>query len=99
MDKIKRIQQIQKELEKRKDHFDEALIEEMEELEMETGYLVNGGNEIKFDCGLPICDYIHVDKAWGYCSDKDNQVHSFDICESCYDRWIKTFKIKPTIIE
>lgn len=57
------------------------------------------GNEIKFDYGLPAQDYIHVDKSWGYCSSKDNQVHSFDICESCYDRLIKTFKIKPTIIE
>lgn len=47
MDKIKRIQQIQKELEKRKDHFDEALVEEMEELEMETGYLVNGGKSYR----------------------------------------------------
>ena len=55
------------------------------------------GNEIKFDCGLPTQDYIHIDKAWGYFSNKDNEHHSFDICESCYDKLIKTFKIKPTI--
>ena len=57
------------------------------------------GNEITFDGGISTHDYIHVDKTWGYCSDKDNQVHSFDICEPCYDNLIKTFKIKPTIIE
>lgn len=42
-------------------------------------------------------DYVHIDKLWGYFSNKDNEHHSFDICESCYNKLVKTFKIKPTI--
>lgn len=51
------------------------------------------GNEI-------VCnDYLHVDKMWGYSSNKDNELHSFDICEKCYDKLIKEFKIKLTITD
>ncbi len=30
---------------------------------------------------------------WDYFSDKDGEVHRFDICEACYDKITKTFKI------
>jgi hypothetical protein len=42
-------------------------------------------------------DYISINKTWGYFSNKDNENHTIDICEKCYDEWIKTFKIPPTI--
>lgn len=30
---------------------------------------------------------------WGYFSNKDNEVHKFDLCEACYDEWISHFAI------
>ncbi len=35
---------------------------------------------------------------WGYFSNKDGEIHEFDICEKCYDEFIKTFKI-PMVIK
>ena len=36
---------------------------------------------------------------WGYFSDKDGQVHNFDICENCYDKIVKNFTIPVDIQE
>ncbi|ONI42436.1 hypothetical protein AN639_11685 [Candidatus Epulonipiscium fishelsonii] len=53
-------------------------------------------------CGRPIKyatstgvynDYLHITKSWGYFSKKDLNVDKFNICETCYDRWVHTFKI------
>lgn len=38
-------------------------------------------------------DYLHVNKAWGYFSSKDLTGHAFNICESCYDKWLESFCI------
>ena len=43
-------------------------------------------------------DVLSVDKRWGYFSEKDNEVHHFDLCETCYDEIISTFQI-PVEIE
>lgn len=32
-------------------------------------------------------------KRWGYPSEKDNEDHSFDLCEQCYDEFTATFLI------
>ena len=40
-------------------------------------------------------DHLHIEKKWGYFSDHDGEVHSFDICESCYDRLIREFSLPP----
>lgn len=36
---------------------------------------------------------LEVETAFGYFSKKDGQVHSFDLCEDCYDEMIAGFKI------
>lgn len=55
------------------------------------------GKEIeKNEHGFLKEDVLSVEKRWGYFSEKDNQIHSFDICESCYDEWISSFLIPPT---
>ncbi len=51
------------------------------------------GKEIVMEKGMYYQDVLSVEKRWGYFSEKDNEVHEFDICESCYDEWIKTFLI------
>ena len=36
---------------------------------------------------------LHVEKQWGYFSQKDGEKQEFDICEACYDRWTASFQI------
>lgn len=38
-------------------------------------------------------DYLSVEKTWGYLSPFDNEIHDFDICDSCYERFIESFAI------
>jgi hypothetical protein len=56
------------------------------------------GKEIFVEAGVPEADVLSVQKRWGYFSEKDNERHSFDLCEECYDEWIATFQI-PIEIE
>ena len=51
-------------------------------------------------CGKEMieADVLSVEKRWGYFSEKDNEVHRFDLCEQCYDEWIASFQI-PVDIE
>lgn len=35
----------------------------------------------------------HGDNLFGYFSNKDGVKHSFDLCEECYDKLIKSFAI------
>ena len=51
------------------------------------------GKEILVSGGIAREDYLSVDKHWGYFSSKDNQEDSFDLCEECYDAFVKTFLI------
>ena len=51
-------------------------------------------------CGKEIAvgDVLSVDKRWNYFSDKDNEVHHFDLCEACYDELVAGFQF-PVEIE
>lgn len=51
-------------------------------------------------CGKEIeaADALSVQKRWGYFSEKDNEVHNFDLCEECYDELVATFQI-PVEVE
>jgi Fe2+ or Zn2+ uptake regulation protein len=51
------------------------------------------GKEIVVKNGVAEADALSVEKRWGYFSNKDNEVHVFDLCEECYDKWIATFLI------
>lgn len=44
-------------------------------------------------------EFLHVEKEWGYFSGKDGERQEFDICEACYDKWIKGFQIPVKTIE
>lgn len=55
-------------------------------------------------CGGEICtevlkdktSFLTIQKEWGYFSEKkDGKMHSMDICESCYEKLIKSFAIPP----
>lgn len=49
--------------------------------------------EIKVENGISEEDVLSVEKRWGYFSNKDNEVHRFDLCEACYDKLIASFEI------
>lgn len=51
------------------------------------------GKEIQVNNGVAEQDVLSVKKRWGYFSGKDNEVHEFDLCESCYDELIRSFQI------
>lgn len=38
-------------------------------------------------------EFLHIEKYWGYFSEKDGEKQEFDICEECYDRWTASFQI------
>lgn len=40
-------------------------------------------------------DYLEIEKVWGYFSEKDGDRHQLDICEHCYDAWVKGFAHTP----
>lgn len=55
-------------------------------------------------CGQSFCvkkDIIQegifeVEYEWGYFSEKDGEIHSFDLCESCYDELVNSFVLPVT---
>jgi ribosomal-protein-alanine N-acetyltransferase len=40
-----------------------------------------------------------ADYKFGYFSQKDGEIHSFDLCEGCYDQITRDFLIPPGITE
>ena len=38
-------------------------------------------------------DHLHIEKKWGYFSGHDGTSHTFDICESCYDKLLESFSL------
>ena len=51
------------------------------------------GKEIVVTRGRLSEDMLQVEKRWSYPSKKDQEVHRFDLCEACYDSFVKTFLI------
>lgn len=64
-----------------------------ERRETETIFCNGCGKEIKIKDGVIREGLLSVEKRWGYFSDKDNEVHRFDLCEKCYDRMVSQFVI------
>ena len=51
------------------------------------------GKEIFVQNDIPSGEVLSVEKQWGYFSDnKDGEIHSFDLCEECYDEFVSGFK-------
>ena len=40
-----------------------------------------------------------VHYSWDYLSEKDGEIHHWDLCEECYDQLIRQFAIAPEIEE
>jgi len=61
--------------------------------EIEKVFCNKCGKEIKVENGMLKEDVLEVQKRWSYFSGRDNEVHSFDLCEDCYGQLIADFKI------
>ncbi|MBE5949740.1 MAG: hypothetical protein E7261_12075 [Lachnospiraceae bacterium] len=57
------------------------------------------GRMLKSDNGIITEGICSVNQLWGYFSMKDGQRHSFDLCEECYDSFVKGFVIPVENIE
>lgn len=57
------------------------------------------GKRIPVIKGVPQEDSLHVEKSWGYFSQKDGERHDFDICEECYENWVADFKEPASVAE
>lgn len=55
------------------------------------------GKEIEVVNGIAKEEVLTVEKQWGYFSDKDTELHQFDMCEQCYDKLISSFRIPVEI--
>lgn len=51
------------------------------------------GKELKKENGILMEDAFEATKEWGYFSNRDMQVHHFNLCEECYEKMIADFKI------
>ena len=57
------------------------------------------GRALKMVEGRLLEDYFHMEKTWGYFSDKDGIAQSADICEACMEQWMRGFQIRPETVE
>lgn len=51
------------------------------------------GDEILSDKTGRFFSYFHGETRWQYGSKFDNEEHSFDLCENCYEKWMNGFSI------
>ena len=51
------------------------------------------GKQLKFENGILKEDAFEATKEWGYFSERDMEVHHFNLCEECYDKLISEFQI------
>lgn len=51
------------------------------------------GKEIKVEHGIVKEGIFMAEIAWGYFSEKDGELHNFDLCEKCYDVITERFSI------
>ena len=56
------------------------------------------GKRVEYIDGILKEDFCYVKKEWGFFSKKDLKVHSFNLCEKCYDQLVEGFRV-PIIIE
>ena len=59
----------------------------------------NCGKKLAVELGIIREGAMSVDHVWDYFSEKDGQIHHFDLCEECYDILIGEFKIPVDIEE
>lgn len=62
-------------------------------------YCQKCGRQLEVRNGIITEGAISIEEKWGYFSNKDLQMHSFDLCEECYDKIVAEFAIPVEIKE
>lgn len=57
------------------------------------------GKKIAVKEGIVREGALMFDHAWDYFSEKDGEVHHFDLCETCYDELVSQFLIPVDVEE
>lgn len=55
------------------------------------------GKSLKVENGILKEDAFEATKEWGYFSERDTEVHHFNLCEECYEKLISQFQIPVDI--
>lgn len=57
------------------------------------------GKKLVVEGGILREGAISINHAWDFFSEKDGEVHRWDLCEDCYDNMIHHFRIEPEVEE
>nr|MBQ8253154.1 hypothetical protein [Lachnospiraceae bacterium] len=57
------------------------------------------GKQLKVENGLLKDAVFEAEQNFGYFSKRDGVKHSFDLCEDCYEEWIRMFCVPVTETE
>lgn len=57
------------------------------------------GKKLVVEEGIVREGAISIDHEWDFFSEKDGEVHHWDLCEECYDQLISQFRIAPDVEE
>ncbi len=57
------------------------------------------GKKLVVESGIVREGVIMIDHTWDFFSEKDGEIHHFDLCEACYDDWINQFRIEADVEE
>lgn len=55
------------------------------------------GHEAACSRGILKEDFFSACVDWGYFSVHDGETHQWDLCQDCYEKLVKSFKIKPDV--
>ncbi len=72
---------------------------EVQDLQLEQVICNQCGKELKVEDGILKEGCFCAEHAFDYFSEKDGYIYSLDLCEKCFDAWIKGFKKPARIIE
>ena len=57
------------------------------------------GKEMVVEDGIVKEGCFSVDHEFSYFSNKDGYIYSLDLCEDCFDKWVKGFQKPPKVME
>lgn len=57
------------------------------------------GKKVIVEGGIVREGVMPVQYTWDFFSEKDGEVHTWDLCEECYDSIVNQFRIEPEIQE
>lgn len=57
------------------------------------------GKKLVVEGGILREGAISVNHTWDFFSEKDGEIHRFDLCEECYDNLVNQFLIEPEVEE